>query len=92
MIRHTGGLAIGAISTRSSCRFGPRPGVHQGNNSELLTVFTNQADFGSGDFRVDPLMLVEGYCLFSNGDKKGHAPREAHPHLMPDLSGKTMRY
>ncbi len=55
-------------------RFGPRPGIRERNNSELLTVFTNQADFGSGDFRVDPLLLFEGYCRFSIDDKKRPCP------------------
>ena len=48
--------------------------VDQGNDSELLTIFTNQADFGGGNFRVDPLMLFESYCLFSNVDKKRPCP------------------
>jgi len=43
----------------------------------LLAVFTNQADFGGGYFRIDPLMLVEGYCLFSNDDKKRPGPGSA---------------
>ena len=44
-------------------RLSPLPRVREGNDSELLTFFTNQADFGSGDFRVDPLILVERQCL-----------------------------
>ena len=55
-------------------RLGSCPCVREGNNSELLTFFTDQADFGSGDFRVDPLMLVESYCVFSNDDKKRPCP------------------
>ncbi|MCC7039528.1 MAG: hypothetical protein IT516_04365 [Burkholderiales bacterium] len=44
----------------------------------MLTVFTNQADFGGGDFRVDPLMLIEGYCPFSIGNEKTAGnPRDA---------------
>ena len=75
MIRQTGGSAVGGISTRSSSAvFGPRQRFREGNNAELLTVATDQAHLGGGDFAVDSLMLVESYCLFSNDDKKRPGP------------------
>ena len=60
-------------------RFRASTRVCQGNNSELLTVFTNQADFEGGYFRIDPLMLIERYCLFSNDDKKRPCPEGRVP-------------
>jgi hypothetical protein len=39
-------------------RFGLRHRFRERNDAELLTVFTNQADFGGGDFAVDPLRSV----------------------------------
>ena len=65
------------------CRFGPCSCIGKGNNSELLTFFTNQADFGRGDVRVDPLLLIEGYCAFSNDDKKRPCPKGR---VWPDLT------
>ena len=57
-------------------RFGTGARIHERNYSELLTVFTNQADFGGGDFRVDPLiMLVERQCLDLRKRQKTAGPR-----------------
>ena len=71
MIRQTGGLAVGAISTRSSSAASAlRDRVGQRNDSELLAVDTDQANFGGVDFAVDPLLLVQSYCGFSIMIKK----------------------
>jgi hypothetical protein len=63
MIRQTGGLAVGAISTRSSSASRLSPASRETIPS--YAFFTNR-QFQESDFRVDSLMLVEGYCLVSS--------------------------
>ncbi len=66
MIRQTGGLAVGAISTRSSFRrFGACHCICERDDTELLTFLTNQPDLGRVDLAVDPGCFFLGYCQFS---------------------------
>jgi hypothetical protein len=88
---HTGGSAIGAISTRSRPLHRPCQGFVQADDAELLSVSPYQPDFRRVDFPVDALLLIlsDGSVLHEKqkSDRAGFRFHFATPALDQRIEG-----